>query len=384
MYTCLICGKKIKTIDALQVHLRRVHKLSDQELEEYYVANFKKDGEGLDPMTGQPTEFISFKRGYKFYARDNNQKYATNTIEHHMLKGLTKEEAQKRVDYVNSVSSVVGKEIWKRVKSEGKTRGGWSKKHFLELGFTEEQAEIEVKKRAKTREEKMEKHRKQHRESGDYKKFSNCCIEFYLERGYSQDEAEEILKQRQATNKLETYIKKYGEELGYEKFMERNKRWSENIEKRYKDGEFSKCPCSDFSLSSSKEMIFCEKLIKLLNQYIDDTYKIHINKKDDKQYVIFSDGRRYFYDFVVTGKTKRIIEFNGDFWHMNPKIYQPTDMNRVKNKSAQELWDYMEQKKRVAREQGFEIVEVWESDWKKDEQSVLEKCVNFIINGTKF
>lgn len=51
---------------------------------------------------------------------------------------------------------------------------------------------------------------------------SNTNINYYLNKNYSQKESEKLLKERQTTNTIEHYIKKYGEELGPIKFKERN------------------------------------------------------------------------------------------------------------------------------------------------------------------
>jgi hypothetical protein len=97
MFTCPFCNKEFEKIETLQFHFTKVHKLSKKEIEQYYVDNFKKDNEGLDPITGNPTEFISMKRGYKKYEKNNPKKLATNTVEHYMMKGLTEDEARKLV-----------------------------------------------------------------------------------------------------------------------------------------------------------------------------------------------------------------------------------------------------------------------------------------------
>ena len=81
------------------------------EIEEYYIKYYKKDGEGIDPITGGKTDFISLKRGYKRYEKNNPQKLATNTVEHYLLKGLSLEEAQERVNYERYLKYLQDKEV---------------------------------------------------------------------------------------------------------------------------------------------------------------------------------------------------------------------------------------------------------------------------------
>ena len=56
--------------------------------------------------------------------------------------------------------------------------------------------------------------------------------------------------------------------------------------------------------------------------------------------------KNYFYDFVITSPVKAVIEFNGDFWHANPKIYGADDIVKIpkNNKKASEIWEYEKQK----------------------------------------
>ena len=44
------------------------------------------------------------------------------------------------------------------------------------------------------------------------------------------------------------------------------------------------------------------------------------------------------YDFV-SPKKRKIIEFNGDYWHANPAIYNSGWVNSVIRKSATQIWD---------------------------------------------
>ena len=105
MCKCVYCNREFSDLGYLQNHLRTHHKMSLGDIEEYYIKYYKKDGEGIDPITGGKTDFIGLKRGYKRYEKNNPQKLATNTVEHYLLKGLSLEEAQERVNYTNKKSS---------------------------------------------------------------------------------------------------------------------------------------------------------------------------------------------------------------------------------------------------------------------------------------
>ena len=84
---------------------------------------------------------------------------------------------------------------------------------------------------------------------------------------------------------------------------------------------------------------------------------------------------RCSYDFTYG---KKIIEFNGDFWHANPKLFKPDEIIPVLNVTAQEKQEFDKKKKMLAESNGYDVLVVWESDYRKDPESVLKKCLSFL------
>lgn len=62
-------------------------------------------------------------------------------------------------------------------------------------------------------------------------------------------------------------------------------------------------------------------------------------------------------------ETNTVFEFHGDYWHGNPKIYDPDDVNTSAGVTYGELYDKTMLKKSVLEEMGYNYVEIWESDW---------------------
>lgn len=60
----------------------------------------------------------------------------------------------------------------------------------------------------------------------------NTRIEYYLNKGYTQEESELLLKERQTTFSLEKCIEKYGEELGVEIFNNRQEKWQNTLKSK--------------------------------------------------------------------------------------------------------------------------------------------------------
>ena len=69
-----------------------------------------------------------------------------------------------------------------------------------------------------------------------------------------------------------------------------------------------------------------------------------------------------------------VIEYNGDYWHCNPKKYEPNYFHQVKNKTAKELWEYDKNKIDLIKEYGYNLEVVWESDYNTD-KSIINKII---------
>jgi G:T-mismatch repair DNA endonuclease (very short patch repair protein)/predicted transcriptional regulator len=85
---------------------------------------------------------------------------------------------------------------------------------------------------------------------------------------------------------------------------------------------------------------------------------------------------------IYIPKLNLIIEYNGDYWHCNPKKYNKEFFNRKKNKLAWEIWKYDLLKLELIKELGYNIEVVWESDYKKDKQ-IIKNIINNYDNRNK-
>lgn len=149
--------------------------------------------------------------------------------------------------------------------------------------------------------------------------------------------------ERQAyTNTLDYFIVTYGHDLGEEMYIdvcERKAHTLSNMIQRhgettgtivYKEYVEKKLFC----YTSKEEKVFIEKLINALNENgFDGGHHTSFGKMIDNTY--------YVYDYVNT-KHKILVEYNGSVWHANPLKYKPTDQPLLfveNDKTAQEIWD---------------------------------------------
>ncbi len=70
-----------------------------------------------------------------------------------------------------------------------------------------------------------------------------------------------------------------------------------------------------------------------------------------------------------------LIEYNGDYWHCNPSKYNGSYFNKKKNKTAEEIWIYDQEKLYLSVKNGYDCIIIWESDYKKDKDNVLKKII---------
>lgn len=112
-------------------------------------------------------------------------------------------------------------------------------------------------------------------------------------------------------------------------------------------GEFLRGSGCRGCMSSHPETVWLNSLNIPIRQF-----KINIGKK-----FIIVDG----YD----PRTNTCYEFHGDFWHGNPSVYPPTEINRKNGMSFGELYNKTLEKEKTIRELGFNLVCIWEDAWKK-------------------
>jgi hypothetical protein len=63
--------------------------------------------------------------------------------------------------------------------------------------------------------------------------------------------------------------------------------------------------------------------------------------------------------------TNTIYEFNGDYYHGNPEIYNPDDYNSVTHCTFGELYEKTLEKEQILKEAGYTVISIWESDYNR-------------------
>ena len=239
------------------------------------------------------------------------------------------------------------------------------------------------------------------------KKTSKRSIEYWLLKCNGNYEEAKILLFEEQKRDLPFYIKKHGEKIGLEKFVKKHKIHSEFMKERMSLNE-NREMCSQtlekyiekYGEEEEGEKIWVE-LLKNKTSYLPDNktssnvsqeffnkiYNEILEESDkdktyyqklNKEYHIYHDGKNYMYDFV-NSKLRKCVEFNGDFWHANPIIYDDKFYHPLVKKTSKEIWNSDDFKNNlIKKERGYDVCVIWEKEYRENAEKCLEKIKKFL------
>lgn len=83
---------------------------------------------------------------------------------------------------------------------------------------------------------------------------------------------------------------------------------------------------------------------------------------------------------IVNVEKKLVIEYYGDYWHANPRIYSHDTYIDAIKLTAKEKWNRDRKRNFGLRRAGYTILIIWESQWHTDKKYVFEK-INKLLDG---
>ncbi len=108
---------------------------------------------------------------------------------------------------------------------------------------------------------------------------------------------------------------------------------------------------------------YSQKAITWLKRIAKETGHNIQHAENGKEFRIELGQDNYYLADGYCKETNTVYEFNGDYWHGNPKVYDQDEINKSTKTSFGELYQRTLQKERVLKQMGFNVVSVWESDW---------------------
>lgn len=96
--------------------------------------------------------------------------------------------------------------------------------------------------------------------------------------------------------------------------------------------------------------------------YMEIKYSVLIQHANNMGEYVIPDTKYKVDGYAKTINT--IFEFQGDFWHGNPKLYDKNKINPKNGLTYGELYENTLLKNKLILKKGYNIIEIWENDWK--------------------
>ena len=177
----------------------------------------------------------------------------------------------------------------------------------------------------------------------------------------------EKLSNRQKTFSKKKCIEKYGYKIGTLKWKQRQIKWQNTMNNK-----------------SDEEKRRINKL--KVNGSLKNFKKFNISKAEielcyllngESQFLIENDDNSFYLYDIKIGENK-LIEYNGDYWHCNPNKWKANNFNKSIQMYAKDKWYKDRIKIENAKNKGYDILVIWEEEWKADKNKVIQKCKEFI------
>lgn len=281
---------------------------------------------------------------------------------------------------------VTSPELSERFATNSESR--FIERYGAELGKRKYAEYREFQSRKNTREYKKEKYGWSDDDFNEFNKSRAVTIENLIRR-HGEEKGNIIWKQyceRQAYagNSLEYFIEKYGEEEGQRRYVELNDKKRHNIENYTRlYGDDAEIKLEEYFSNTFQNRYFTSaphiEFLNLLHNRLSATWKYH-DAIHDKEFVVYdAENKKVFmYDFVITNPFKACIEFNGDYYHCNPKIYSENFIIRT-GATSKEVWDSDAMKLNAIQSRGFKTLIIWESDFNANKTQSINEVMNWLL-----
>lgn len=185
---------------------------------------------------------------------------------------------------------------------------------------------------------------------------------------------------RQAyTNTKDYFISKYGVDDGTKKYLEinRKKLLPHNPELLAEHLSISIDDAASIIISRQKNF-FISKLEKEFTTLLSNVIGPLECTSDKNPFGKWSPLLNTYVVFDIKHKNC-IIEFNGNYWHANPKIYK--DTAPIRGVTANDIWRRDQLKMQTVKNLGFSVLTVWEDEFTADKIGTIERVKTWILQN---
>lgn len=232
-----------------------------------------------------------------------------------------KKDSQTEKHYTTKYGKTEGKRIWEDMNSR---RGisAFSIEYWKEQGMTEIEAKEKISILSKKGSLIGNKKQEIQREN-DYKEWAKKMPNtkhYWIEQGYTKEEALDKVTERQTTFSKKICISKYGKKEGLRRWQERQEKWLDTLDSKSDEEKreiHKKKIVNNFEVGkSSKEAIQCFQ--SLLGYLKNNNIDYYFGEEGNSEFCIYAYGRYWLYDLTIPS-LNLCFEYNGEAFHPNPK-----------------------------------------------------------------
>jgi G:T-mismatch repair DNA endonuclease (very short patch repair protein) len=228
---------------------------------------------------------------------------------------------------------------------------------------------------------------------------SHLTVQFWIEKGYSEDDAEKKISELQSKNskrrdykKSPTVLsKKFWMDKGYdeETAIKNISKIQSNLSAKSKkfSGKKHKTESKMKTSNTLKkyiDVIGKEKWTKHFGDFSSPQYRSNAEMelfsfvKNDLGYPAIANDfvlDKYNVDILVGNK---IIEYFGDYWHASHLLFEDDEVHTNIGMTAKEIRKKDEEKIKEIESAGYKVLVIWEHDYISDENEVRNNIKNFL------
>ena len=125
---------------------------------------------------------------------------------------------------------------------------------------------------------------------------------------------------------------------------------------------------SEFHINKSKPQY-------QIAQWLTDHFpNRNISLKQSIKYKLGNKCKWFYPDILIDHKI--IIQYFGDYWHMNPNIYQSDFVNERTKVCAAQCWEHDSQRIETLRNMGYTVIIIWQSEFKHNKDGVKSELLH--------
>jgi len=227
----------------------------------------------------------------------------------------------------------------------------WNVDYWIGKGYTLDDAKLKISEIQRNNSKKR-----------DYETSpSTLTIKYWLSRGYTNTESELIISdiQRKLSN---TSTKFAGKTHTVESKLKTSNSMRTHIQNVGKTEWSKHFDMSDVKYRSKDEVeIFDYVLNELKYDVIANEFILDYNV-----------------DMLIGNK---IIEYFGIYWHAHESLFEDTEIHPIIRKTAQEIREYDLRKISYLKNNGYDVLVVWENDYNDDKEKVMN-IIKEYLNDT--